>query len=154
GGEPGTVDVTINTNRATLKWRNFVNPATPVPTGLGNCSGYNQGVRPANWDDTRDVGLFEGGGTYGTGMYRPVINCRMRSNTPEFCPVCYTALKRNADVKAGRSFLKCYTGDFSGDGKDDLLVHNGNSIMLYRSNGAQLDLLFSAVERVPGSWQF
>jgi hypothetical protein len=52
------------------------------------------------------------------------------------------------------SFNKCYTGDFNGDGKDDLLVHNGNSILLYRSNGSQLDLVFSAVERVPGSWQF
>ena len=63
-------------------------------------------------------------------------------------------MKRNADVKAGRTFLKCYTGDFNGDGKDDVLVHNGNSIMLYRSNGNQLDVVFSAVERVPGSWQF
>ena len=26
--------------------------------------------------------------------------------------------------------------------------------MLFRSNGSQLDLVFSAVERVPGSWQF
>jgi FG-GAP-like repeat len=47
-----------------------------------------------------------------------------------------------------------YAGDFNGDGRDDLLVHNGNSIMLFRSNGSQLDLVFSVVERVPGSWQF
>ena len=26
--------------------------------------------------------------------------------------------------------------------------------MIYRSNGSQLDVVFSAVERVPGSWQF
>jgi hypothetical protein len=55
---------------------------------------------------------------------------------------------------SGHTFLKCYAGDFNGDGKDDLLVHNGNSIMLFRSNGSQLDLVFSAVERVQGSWQF
>jgi hypothetical protein len=54
----------------------------------------------------------------------------------------------------GRNFKNCYTGDFNGDGKDDLLVHNDNSIMIYRSNGTQLDVIFSAVERVPGSWQF
>jgi hypothetical protein len=51
-------------------------------------------------------------------------------------------------------FLKCYTGDFNGDGKDDLLIHNGNSILIYRSNGSQLDIVFSAVGIVPGSWQF
>jgi hypothetical protein len=52
------------------------------------------------------------------------------------------------------SFLKCYSGDFNGDGRHDLLIHCGNSITIYRSNGSQLDLVFSTVERVPGSWQF
>jgi hypothetical protein len=33
-------------------------------------------------------------------------------------------------------------------------VHTGNSIQIYRSNGHQLDMVFSAVSRVPGSWQF
>ena len=154
GGEPGAVNVTTNTNRATLKWRAFVNPTTPVKTGVGNCAGYTQGTKPAGWSDSQDAGLFEGGSTYGTGMYRPVINCRMRGNSPPFCPICYTELKKKADPKTGRTFLNCYAGDFSGDGKDDLLVHNDNSIIIYRSNGSQLELVFSAVERVPGSWQF
>jgi hypothetical protein len=154
GGEPGAVNVTANTNRATLKWRNFINPTTPVKTGVGNCAGYTQGTKPAGWSDSQDAGLFEGGSTYGTGMYRPVINCRMRGNSPPFCPICYTELKKKADAKTGRTFLKAYAGDFSGDGKDDLLVHNDNSIIIYRSNGSQLELVFSAVERVPGSWQF
>ena len=43
GGEPGAPNITINTNRATLKWRQFVNPATPVPTGTGSCADYNAG---------------------------------------------------------------------------------------------------------------
>jgi IgA Peptidase M64/FG-GAP-like repeat len=154
GGEPGNVNVTINTNRTTLKWKRFVHPATPVPTGVGSCAGYTQGTRPADWDDTQSVGLFEGGGTNGTGMYRPVINCRMRSNTPEYCPVCYTHMKQTNDPKTEHTFLDCHTGDFNGDGKDDLLVHNGNSIQIFRSNGSQLDIVFSATERVPGSWQF
>lgn len=154
GGEPGAVNVTVNTNRATLKWKNFVAPATPVKTGVGSCAGYTQGAKPAGWSDNQDVGLFEGGGTNGTGMYRPVIDCRMKSNSPPYCPVCYTQMKTKSDPKMGRTFLKCYTGDFNGDGKDDVLVHNDNSIIIYRSNGSQLDLVFSAVERVPGSWQF
>ena len=53
GGEPGEVNVTANSNRGTLKWRNFVKPSTPVPTGInpspgaGGCTGYNQGPVPA-----------------------------------------------------------------------------------------------------------
>jgi hypothetical protein len=154
GGEPGNVNVTVNTNRATLKWRRFVNPATPVATGVGSCAGYTQGARPADWDDTQSAGLFEGGGTNGTGMYRPVINCRMLSNSPDYCPVCYTHMKQTNDSKTEHTFLNCQAGDFNGDGKDDLLVHNNNSIQIFRSNGARLDIVFSATERVPGSWQF
>ena len=154
GGEPGSVDLTVNTNRATLKWGRFVNPATPLPTGSGSCAGFNQGARPPGWSDSDDVGLFEGGGTDDLGIYRPVINCRMRGNSPPFCPVCYTELKTRADPKTGRTFVHAYPGNFSGDPKDDVLVHNNNSVIVYRSNGSQLDVAFSAVERVPGSWQF
>jgi hypothetical protein len=154
GSEPGAPDITKNTNRATLKWRRFVNPATPVPTGTGSCAGYNAAPKPAGWSDSDDVGLFEGGGTWSKGLYRPVINCRMRGNSPPFCPVCYTTLKEKAEPHAQHTFLRVFAGDFNGDGKDDILVHNGNSILIYRSNGSQLDLVFSAVERVPGSWQF
>jgi hypothetical protein len=160
GPEPGAVDLTKNTNRATLKWKRFVNPATPIPTGVnatpgtGLCTGYNQGTPPAGWSNDQDVGLFEGASYRDSGIYRPVVNCRMRGNWPPYCPVCYTELKTLMHPVSGHSFLNCYAGDFNGDGKDDLLVHNGNSIMLFRSNGSQLDLVFSAVERVPGSWQF
>jgi len=154
GPEPGAVNVTTNTNRNTLKWKKFVAPSTPVPTGTGNCAGYTAGTPPAGWSSNHDAGLFEGGGTNNTGMYRPVINCRMRSNSPEYCPVCYTEMKNRMHSYTGRNFLKCYAGDFNGDGKSDLLVHNGNSIMIYRSDGSQLDVVFSTVERVPGSWQF
>lgn len=154
GAESGKIDLTINTNRATLKWKNFVNPTTPIPTGTGSCAGYNAGTKPPGWSDSQDVGLFEGGGTWSLGLYRPVINCRMRGNSPPFCPVCYTQLKTTAEPHAQHTFNKVYTGDFNGDGKDDILVHNGNSILIYRSDGSQLDIAFSAVERVPGSWQF
>jgi hypothetical protein len=160
GSEPGVVNVTANTNRATLKWRRFVRPTTPVATGVnpspgnGACTNYNQGTRPVWWNGSQDVGLFEGARYRDSGLYRPVENCRMRGNTPPFCPVCYTEFKTKHYPYTGRTFLKCYAGDFNGDGRDDLLVHNDNAIQLYRSNGSQLDLVFSAVERVPGSWQF
>jgi len=154
GGEPGSVDLTIDTSAASLKWKKFVNPETPIPTGRGACSGFTEGPRPPDWDDTQSVGLFEGGGAYQTGLYRPVINCRMRGNTPEYCPICYTHMKEANDAKTEHTFLACHVGDFDGDGKDDLLVHTRNSIQLFRSNGAQLEIAFSAIGSVPGSWQF
>lgn len=154
GNEPGSVNITANSDRSTLKWRRFVDPATPVPTGTGTCAGYNQGPAPAGWSNSQSVGLFEGGSTFGTGLYRPVINCRMRGNAPPYCPVCYTHLKEMNYAKTDHHFLNCHVGDLNGDGKDDLLVHTGNSIRLFRSDGQQLDLVFSATERVPGSWQF
>lgn len=41
------------------------------------------------------VDVFEGGGYSSKGVYRPVDNCRMRTNEhPEFCPVCQRAIKR------------------------------------------------------------
>ena len=154
GGEPGSVNLTVNTNRATLKWGNFVAPSTQLPTGVGACADYTAAPKPPGWSDDQDVGLFEGGGTLSLGIYRPVVNCRMRGNAPPYCPVCYTQMKRTMDPYTGRTFLNAYAGDFNGDGRDDVLVHNGNSIIVYRSNGSQLDVAFSAVERVPGSWQF
>jgi hypothetical protein len=159
GGEPSKPNITKNSNRATLKWKQFVSPATPVPTGAApasptGCTGYTAGAKPAGWSDSDDAGLFEGGGTWRKGLYRPVINCRMRGNSPPYCPVCYTRMKSNAEPYAGHTFLEVYPGDFNGDGKDDILVHNGNSILIYRSDGSKLDVVFSAVERVPGSWQF
>lgn len=153
-GEPGAVNLTIDTNAATTKWGRFIAPATPAPTGVGNCADYNQGTKPAWWNDDRDVGLFEGGGTRQTGIYRPVVNCRMRSNAPPFCPVCYTSFKQQYHSWTGHHFRSCHPGDFSGDGRSDVLVHAGNSVQIFRSNGSQLDHVWSAVERVPGSWQF
>jgi hypothetical protein len=156
GGEPGCPDLTLDTDRTTIKlpWRRFIDPATPVPTGTGKCAGYTAGPPPADWDDNQSVGLFEGGGTVTTGIYRPVINCRMRSNLPPYCPVCYTTMKTLNDPKTGRTFLDAYPGDFNGDGKSDALIHNGNGIIIYRSDGSKVDLVFSVVDRVPGSWQF
>lgn len=154
GGEPISPNLTINTNRSSIKWTKFISNSTPVPTGIGSCAGYNQGAKPPGWSDSQDVGLFEGGGTYDRGIYRPVINCRMRGNSPPYCPVCYTHMKEKLHPYTGHSFLKCYSGDFNGDGKHDLLIHSDNSITIYRSNGSQLDLIFSTVERVLGSWQF
>ncbi len=157
-GEPGNVNVTVNTNLGTLKWRKFVNPSTPIPTGTftsgTGCSGYTAGVKPATWSDSDDAGLFEGGKTKSDNIYRPVVNCRMRGNSPPYCPVCFTEMKRRQDTFTGHTFLHCVPGDFNGDGKDDLLVHDGNSILIHRSTGNAFEVVFSSVGHVPVSWQF
>ena len=89
GGEPGAANVTIDTNRNSLKWAWALNAMTPVPTGGDD---YNP-PKPAGWDDNQGVGLFEGGmADYSTGIYRPVVNCRMRGNNPPYCPVCNAAM--------------------------------------------------------------
>jgi hypothetical protein len=89
GTEPKQPNVTINTNRQTLKWAWAVGASTPLPTGGDD---YTP-PKPVGWNDNTGVGLFEGGSaSFSTGIYRPVINCRMKSNDPAFCPVCDAAM--------------------------------------------------------------
>jgi len=154
GGEQSWINLTTITDRATTKWHQFIAPSTPLPTGVGSGASYNQGVRPATWDSSQDAGLFEGGGTLNTGIYRPVENCRMKGNAPPYCPVCYTSFKTNRDSETNHHFRNAYAGRFYGSGRSDLLLHHGTSIQLFRADGLALNHAFSAVERVSGSWQF
>ena len=154
GGEQGWINLTTITDRATTKWHQFIAPTTPLPTGIGPGANYNNGPRPADWDSDADAGLFEGGGTFSTGIYRPVENCRMKGNTPEFCPVCYTSIKTASDHQTGHHFRNASAGRFYGTGNSDLLLHHGTSIQLFQADGTRLEHRFSGVERVPGSWQF
>ncbi|TDW84064.1 IgA peptidase M64 [Kribbella pratensis] len=154
GGEQGWINLTTITDRATTKWAHLIAPATPLPTGIGSAADYNNGPRPADWNSNTDIGLFEGGGTANTGLYRPVENCRMKGNTPPYCPVCYTSIKTARDHETEHTFRNAYAGRFYGTGRSDLLLHHGTSIQLFRADGTALEHSFSAVERVPGSWQF
>ena len=100
GDEPGQVNITTNSDRTTLKWASHVLESTPIPTGTnptaGGCADYTADTKPDDWDDNTDVGLFEGATHnrvgYGTGIYRPVVSCRMRDNQPPYCPVCRRAM--------------------------------------------------------------
>ncbi len=58
----------------------------------------------SKWQDMREagleVGLWEGGGYQSKGVYRPCLDCRMRTNqAPEFCPVCLRAVERVIDYQ-------------------------------------------------------
>ena len=62
------------------KWKNMVNPDTPVPT-------------PATAKYKVAIGAFEGAGYQLKGVYRPKQDCLMRSFAgDEFCPVCKKAI--------------------------------------------------------------
>lgn len=64
------------------KWKHLLAADTPIPTP----------VRPGYKNTT---GVFEGGGYVRKGIYRPAINCRMRTNEAKgFCEVCTEVLKK------------------------------------------------------------
>lgn len=64
------------------KWEDMLDQYTPVPT-------------PITDKNKSKVGVYEGAGYALKGMYRPMMDCRMRTNEyPYFCPVCERALRR------------------------------------------------------------
>lgn len=132
-GEPGTVNLTINTNRNTLKWNTFVDPATAIPT---NAAGFTGST-------SDDAGLFAGGTTGGTrfqsGIFRPAVNCRMNGNAPPFCPVCYDQMQQSVDSRHESVYRNVYPGHFSKGTGDSLMIHNANSIALYTGNNDEVD---------------
>jgi hypothetical protein len=67
------------------KWKDMVAHDTPIPTP--NAVKYAQ-----------TVGVFEGGGYMTKGVFRPALDCRMKSNaSPGFCPVCQRAISKMID---------------------------------------------------------
>ena len=65
--EPAAANATRATSRAAIKWNQWIDPATPVPT----FSAVN-GV----------PGLYEGAAYCDTGLYRPTFDSKMRSLEP------------------------------------------------------------------------
>jgi hypothetical protein len=74
--EPNT---TRETRLAFLKWKNWVDPATPLPTA-------------PTFDFVDTIGLFEGAHYHSSGWYRPRLNCAMREIVVPFCEICREAL--------------------------------------------------------------
>ena len=66
------------------KWKKMLPAGTLIPT-------------PPDASNTDKVGVYEGGGYVTKGVFRPMINCRMRSNSTDFCPVCQSAINRMID---------------------------------------------------------
>lgn len=63
------------------KWKDLIPDTVPVPT-------------PAEEKYEEVPGVFEGGGYSARGIYRPALNCRMKSNdTDRFCAACSRAIE-------------------------------------------------------------
>lgn len=64
------------------KWKDMLKKKTPVPT-------------PAENKYVDEVGVFEGGGYEAKGVYRPKMDCLMKTfNGDKFCEVCNRAIER------------------------------------------------------------
>ena len=67
------------------KWKDMLPEGTMIPT------------KPVE-GQPMSLGVYEGAGYMSKGLYRPVDNCRMRTNeAPAFCPVCQRAIERMID---------------------------------------------------------
>ena len=82
--EPWEPNITALHDPSALKWRDLVEPGTPVPTPLSYAG---------------KVGAFEGAGYEARGLYRPEATCIMSARTVvAFCRVCQRAINRVIDL--------------------------------------------------------
>jgi len=83
GMEPWEPNITAQKKLGGLKWRDLVEPGTPIPTPA---------IDPRYQDK---VGLFEGAGYAAKGLYRPAVDCKMfdKGHKP-YCPVCLRSVRR------------------------------------------------------------
>jgi hypothetical protein len=82
--EPWEPNITALHDPSALKWRDLVEPGTPVPTPMSHAG---------------KVGAFEGAGYEATGLYRPEAACIMGTRkVMTFCRVCQRAITRIIDL--------------------------------------------------------
>lgn len=82
--EPWEPNITALLDRSALKWRDLVEPGTPIPTPLSHAG---------------KVGAFEGAGYEARGLYRSEAECIMGNrDVSTFCRVCQRAINRVIDT--------------------------------------------------------
>jgi len=132
GSEPSRVNLTAKTKRSSIKWEEFIDPSTAVPTT----------TLPAGWDNVQDAGLFEGatykGTRYDTGIFRPSRTSRMVSNSPEFNAVGFDRMRRVAGHHQDHRYRHVYAGPFTGGPAEGVVLHQENSLYLYTGTPSSL----------------
>lgn len=98
-GEPAEGNVTAQTSRNYIKWRDLIASATPVPTPPGY---YANGT----------VGLFAGARYCTSGVYRPTENSRMRTLGQPW----HAVNERLANAVIARYYVPGNGGGGGGDG--------------------------------------
>lgn len=87
GLEPVEPNLTINSDRTTIKWASKIDAATPMPTTV-NADPTTCDTQ-ANPVADGDVGAFEGAYHHHAGVFRPAYDCIMRNKDyADFCAVC------------------------------------------------------------------
>lgn len=139
GGEPRRVNVTTNTNRATLKWRDLVLSSTALPTqSHPDCS--NPSI-PGRNVDADLVGAFEAADYSRCDVYRPQHTCRMRESNQQFCSVCRRKIIRDLEDNLGADRAVFFRNLLVRDDQDGWLRGAGDIYMNYflRSRGQRID---------------
>lgn len=81
GVEPWEPNITTLTD-FNSKWKDILKKDTPIPTDISLADKY-------------PVGVYEGAGYSSRGIYRPAVDCRMKTNTcKDFCPACQKTLEQ------------------------------------------------------------
>jgi hypothetical protein len=80
GAAPSAVNLTTETVRTQIPWSTLILPSTPLPTTVDSPAGV--------------TGLWEGGGYFAHGIFRPQRTCHMRESGPGFCSVCNAHMSR------------------------------------------------------------
>jgi len=123
GVEPWEPNITALVDKNNLKWKNLVDPTTPLPTpwektaydSLERERGMLDRLAPDYYEKREPfyqaeqkivktgehagkAGAFEGAGYAANGLYRPSLDCRMFSlSLVGFDPVCTAAIERMID---------------------------------------------------------
>lgn len=91
GVEPWEANITALLDPDNLKWKDFVEADTPLPTPEGDERFADQ------------VGAFEGAGYAAKDLFRPARDCKMFSKgNRAFCRVCENAIIEMIDFHTGR----------------------------------------------------
>jgi hypothetical protein len=103
-------NTTRETRRDFIKWRNWINASTPIPT-------------PETTTYANVVGLFEGAYFHTTDWFRPKLNCRMNTLGVDFCQVCKEAIVLSA-------YTRLNIIQTSSPAENNLTVPGGGEIVL------------------------
>lgn len=128
GGADGKINLfevsAWNGTRADIKdnWKKWIPSWRPLPTAASDIA----------LPDT-DVGFFLGGFYATNGVYRPVLNGRMNSNSPLNSPIGNTAIREKAYTYREQNFRENFTLDANNDGRTDIIIQDDRQIGLYLS---------------------